>query len=226
VELFTPPLRSLSVFIVSVIAVDGLACSSASLTSNGPSAIKCGVTATTSQGTVSAGGGAVAVRVAAAPECAWTVSKDAPSIGTVSPSTGQGNGEVTVEVMPNPAPTLRQTALKVNSESVTLRQEAAACQVSVAPPTQALGPTGGPLAITVTASAGCGWTAASNVTWIVLTSQASGSGTAEVTFTVTIKLHPRLIIDRSLDGLNEGDNHGRHIVAICDRPLQTLDQLR
>jgi hypothetical protein len=126
VELFTPPLRSLSVFIVSVIAVDGLACSSASLTSNGPSAIKCGVTATTSQGTVSAGGGAVAVRVAAAPECAWTVSKDAPSIGTVSPSTGQGNGEVTVEVMPNPAPTLRQTALKVNSESVTLRQEAAA----------------------------------------------------------------------------------------------------
>ena len=50
--------------------------------------------------------------------------------------------------MPNPAQTSRQTALKINNESIARRQEAApACQYSLAPPTQATGPDGGGLTV-------------------------------------------------------------------------------
>jgi hypothetical protein len=133
--------RRCSVLVLSVLTVASVACSSASLTSNSPSGVKCSIGATASQGTVAAGGGPVVVRIATTPECAWTVSKDAPWIDAVSPASGQGNGEVSVQVMANPAQTSRQTVLRINDESLALRQEAAS---PPPPPAAAPAPTPNP----------------------------------------------------------------------------------
>ena len=43
---------------------------------------------------------------------------------------------------------------------------------------------GGPGSVTVTAHAGCPWTAVSNATWIVVTKGASGTGDGTVEFTI------------------------------------------
>jgi hypothetical protein len=63
--------------------------------------------------------------------------------------------------------------------------------VSSVPCTFAISPTrttfevnGGADSVTVTAPDGCAWTAASNATWMTITSEASGNGSGEVTYSV------------------------------------------
>jgi hypothetical protein len=59
---------------------------------------------------------------------------------------------------------------------VTVNQESG-CSVSIAPAGQAVGVAGGTGSFTVTAPAGCPWTAVSNnPEWLTVTSGASGSG--------------------------------------------------
>jgi hypothetical protein len=59
-----------------------------------------------------------------------------------------------------------------------------ACAPSISPASQAVAAAGGTGSSTVTVAAGCLWTAASNATWITVTSGASGSGSGPVTFSV------------------------------------------
>ncbi|PYV18749.1 MAG: hypothetical protein DMG07_03255 [Acidobacteria bacterium] len=63
------------------------------------------------------------------------------------------------------------------SQTITL------CTISIAPPNRSIGYTGGSGVVTVTTSAGCTWSAASNVNWITLAA-GSGSGSGTVTYTV------------------------------------------
>ncbi len=55
---------------------------------------------------------------------------------------------------------------------------------SLSPTSQTFASTGGPGSVSVTASSGCSWTAASNVSWITITSGSSGTGSGTVAFTV------------------------------------------
>ncbi len=61
--------------------------------------------------------------------------------------------------------------------------QATACNYSISPATQSVALAGGAGTVNVTASAGCAWTAASNVSWLTITSGASGSGAGTVGFT-------------------------------------------
>jgi hypothetical protein len=58
------------------------------------------------------------------------------------------------------------------------------CSFTVSPTSQTFNMTGGLGSVSVTASGGCGWTAVSNSSWVVLTSATSGSGSGIVTFEV------------------------------------------
>jgi hypothetical protein len=122
------------------------------------------------------------IAIATSPECAWTASSDANWIADVAPKSGQGNGEVRVQVMANPDPAPRETSISISGERAPLRQDAA-CQFVVAAPST-VGPAGGAATVTVTAAAACGWTAASNVPWIAIASAAAGSGNGSVTLTI------------------------------------------
>ena len=58
------------------------------------------------------------------------------------------------------------------------------CTYSIAPARETYGADGGTGAVTVTAGAGCPWTADSNATWITITGGATGSGNGTVNYSV------------------------------------------
>ena len=58
------------------------------------------------------------------------------------------------------------------------------CSFAVTPTARSVGAAGGTTTVTVTADAGCDWTAASNVGWVTA-SPASGSGAGTVSLTIT-----------------------------------------
>ncbi|HUP02673.1 MAG TPA: BACON domain-containing carbohydrate-binding protein [Bryobacteraceae bacterium] len=57
------------------------------------------------------------------------------------------------------------------------------CVSSIAPAAVTIGPGGGTGSIAVTAAAGCAWSASSNVSWLTITSGASGTGSGTVGYT-------------------------------------------
>jgi len=67
---------------------------------------------------------------------------------------------------------------------------AVACTYSIAPASQSLAGTSGTGSVTVTAPSGCTWTAASNASWITITSGASSSGNGTVNYTVAANSTP------------------------------------
>jgi hypothetical protein len=58
------------------------------------------------------------------------------------------------------------------------------CSYSIAPTNQSFPASGGTGSVTVTTTAGCGWSAASNDSWITVTSGASGTGNGSVNYSV------------------------------------------
>ncbi len=58
------------------------------------------------------------------------------------------------------------------------------CSFSINPTTASFAAAGGSASVTVTTAAGCNWTAASNSSFITITSGASGSGSGTVTYSV------------------------------------------
>jgi hypothetical protein len=58
------------------------------------------------------------------------------------------------------------------------------CTYSVTPTSATFRKGGGAGSVSVTAGAGCGWTAVSQATWITITGGATGSGNGAVTYSV------------------------------------------
>jgi len=59
------------------------------------------------------------------------------------------------------------------------------CNYAIAPASHNLGPDGGTATVTVTASAGCAWTATSAVPWLSIATGAAGTGNGSVVYTAT-----------------------------------------
>lgn len=59
------------------------------------------------------------------------------------------------------------------------------CTYAIAPGSHILGPDGGTATVTVTAPAGCAWTAASAVPWLSISTGATGAGNGSVVYTAT-----------------------------------------
>jgi hypothetical protein len=59
------------------------------------------------------------------------------------------------------------------------------CNYAIAPASQSIGSDGGTATVTVTASAGCPWTAASSASWVSITTGATGTGNGSVAYTAT-----------------------------------------
>ena len=154
-------------------------------TKTGPSTLKCQVGLTLSQSSMGSAGGPGTVTVATQPECAWTASSEAPWITGVTPTTGQGNGEVKFDVAANPNAATREGTLVLNDIRARVTQTGAtACSIAISPAGQDFPAAGGNGAVSVNAGNGCTWGAASNAAWLVINSGHSGSGNGSVTFTV------------------------------------------
>jgi hypothetical protein len=129
------------------------------------------------------GGGAgtpIAVTIQAG--CGWTAVSGAPWLTITGGASGTGNGTVTFSAGANSG-AARSGAIAIAGQSFTVDQ-AASCTASVNPTSQSIPVGGGAGApITVTSTAGCGWTAVSNAQWLTISSGATGTGNGTVNFT-------------------------------------------
>ena len=80
--------------------------------------------------------------------------------------------------------------MTIAGRTVTVTQ-GGVCNFAVAWTTVNMTAAGGPQTATVSTTSGCGWTGASNnMSWISITSSASGTGTGSVTYTVAANTGP------------------------------------
>ena len=160
--------------------------SSATTTTTGPTAslTRCSVTAS-GTGNLPAEGGTGTITVSAERECGWTASVDGQWLSIKSGSSGQGEGKVEFMAASNPDPMTRNGAVVLNDKRVAVIQAAGVCVITLAERGMSFGQEGGAGRVEVRASSQlCTWTAESDASWIVLQSEVTGKGTAEVSFTV------------------------------------------
>jgi all-beta uncharacterized protein len=167
-----------------------VACTSSSLNSTGPSAAKCQVTVSSADAPIAAAGGTTTVAISAQPECAWTANTDVAWITDLAPPAGQGNSAVQVHAAPNADPVTRRGMVHIASTDVQITQAASPCVFQVSPLTRDVGATGGAAGVSVSANGACGWTAASTVSWIRITSATTATGNGAVTIAVDANTGP------------------------------------
>ena len=160
-----------------MLALLAIACGSTSVTElTGPAALHCQTNLGSSPPSVSSTGGRVNVTVAANRECSWTASSDS-SWASVSPTSGQGDGSLTVTIAANGVPNARTAALSVNDQRLTVAQEAAPCRYELSSTSLRVDASAGNASVGVDALKGCTWTAASTEAWVhVLTPTGNGAG--------------------------------------------------
>ena len=143
-------------------------------------------TATLSGSSQSVGAGVTTGSVDVTSACGWAAVSSAPWLTITSAATGTGNSTIGFSVSANTATSPRSGTLTIAGNSFTVNQAALSCSTSLSVTSQAAAPGGGAGTVSVTAPAGCAWTAASNNTgWLTVTSGGSGTGNGTVGFSDT-----------------------------------------
>lgn len=112
--------------------------------------------------------------------CAWTATSQATWITVAEGRTGSGNGTVRLSVAANNNGQARTGTVTVGGETFTVQQEGATCSYSLRPASYQAGRGADDVSVSVTAPAGCAWTATSNAGWIAVADGRSGSGNGTV----------------------------------------------
>jgi len=148
-----------------------------------PPPSSCTYALSSTSGVAAAGGSAGSVGVTSGTGCNWTAGSNAAWITVTSGASGSGNGTVGFSVAANSSTAERIGTLTVAGQTYTITQPGVPCGYTVSPQQISVVAGGGNTTVTVGSTAGCGWTAASNATWIT-PANASGNGNGSVTFTI------------------------------------------
>lgn len=125
-------------------------------------------------------GGTGTVEVKTTNTCTWTASSNASWITLTSGASGTGDSRVGYLVLPNVGGS-RSGTLTIAGQTFTVTQSPLVCSYSVSPNNLKVDSPAGSDSISVSTSSTCSWTASSNVSWISVTSGASGTGDGTVT---------------------------------------------
>ena len=149
---------------------------------------------------VSSSGGEAKVRVSTEDFCSWTAKSLTSWIDLASTDTGQGNGEIEVQISRN-TKERRSGAIEVAGKRVAVTQREAVpgpapptpepeppstpapqpCTFNVAPVTFAdVAAAGSTLAVDVTTRSDCSWTTAPQAAWLTLDGSSSRTGSGRV----------------------------------------------
>ena len=186
-------IRESAIFAANVaLLVGALACGSSSSTVTSPSTLsKCAVTVAVPGSTVPASGGAGTITVQTERECQWTAQPEVSWLSITAGSSGQGTGTVQFAASANADPAVRTGGVMVNGQRAQVGQAAGECKFELSSSAVSVPQTGGTGSVDVRASSGlCTWTAASDVDWISVTSNANGKGSAPVGFNVSSTTGP------------------------------------
>ena len=130
-----------------------------------------------------AGGGSVAVTTGS--NCSWNASTNEGWLTVSPPTNGSGSGTINYSYSANSSLTPRTGTLFIADKTFTLTQAGLqGCTFILEPTSHIFGSTGGTGSSSVTAPAGCGWTASTVDSWITITSP-QGSGNGAVNFNVS-----------------------------------------
>jgi hypothetical protein len=150
----------------------------------GPQPPPCAPTITPSAATVATGASTGnTITVTAASGCAWTGVSNAAWITVTAGASGSGNGTVTYSVAANSG-AQRTGTLTIAGRTFTVTQTATTCAPGISPASASVASTTSTGTITVSAASGCGWTAASNASWLTITSGATGTANGSVGYSV------------------------------------------
>jgi hypothetical protein len=162
-----------------------VACSSSQTAVTAPTSdVRCAITANSSTGSFTAGGGSGTLTVSTARDCTWTVTTDSSWVTISGSRNGQGQASLPFTVAPNPVPSARSGAIAVGASRVPLNQAGAPCTYSLSRTGDRIDAAGGRLAFAVTTLTGCSWSAASTASWITIGSGQTGTASATVSLTV------------------------------------------
>ena len=129
-------------------------------------------------------GGSGTVTVTTGTGCGWTAASNIAWLHISSGASSTGNGTVGYTVDTNTTCVARAGTLTIAGQTFTVNQDAGLGSYTLSAAATALGATGGSGTVTVTTGTGCGWTAASNIAWLHLSSGASSAGNGTVGYTV------------------------------------------
>ena len=153
--------------------------------SQGGAAAPCTYALDPRSATMEAPGGSTRFNVAARAGCGWTAVSQAPWIEIAGDGIGSGNGSVALTVSANTGLSrIGTVVLQDQIFTVTQASAPTPCAYTIAPTSLSPPAAGGPTNVTVTAQPGCTWTAASQASWIVVTSGSTGSGNGTVGLTI------------------------------------------
>ena len=153
------------------------------VTQDSPTAPSCSFGIQPTAATVPAAGGNTQISVTTTPACSWTAASNVGWLAVVGIGTGTGNGNVVISATANTGAQRAGTML-IGGQVLNVTQPGS-CAASINPASTSAPAAGGAGAvIAVTVAAGCAWTAASNDTWLTITSATSGNGNGSVAFSV------------------------------------------
>jgi len=134
---------------------------------------------------VSVGGAAStgSVTVTGVPGCPWSATSAASWITITAGASGSGNGTVSYSVAANTTSNPRSGSLSIAGQTFTVNQNAG-CTFTINPTASSISSAATTGTVSLTTLSGCGWTASSSVSWITVTSGASGSGPGSVGYSV------------------------------------------
>lgn len=115
--------------------------------------------------------------------CLWRAVSNDPWLTISVPAFGAASRAVTFAVAGNSGPAARIGTLNIGGQTVTITQAGATsgCTYAISPANMAVDYSAGTSGLTVTAPAGCGWSAISGDGWIAPTT-VTGTGTGVVYF--------------------------------------------
>jgi Viral BACON domain/Putative binding domain, N-terminal len=125
------------------------------------------------------------IAVTAGTGCPWTSQSNQSWIALTGSTSGSGSGSVPYSVSQNTSTAARTGTVTVAGQTFTVTQAGTSCAYSIAPAGYTAVAGGGSGSTTVTTTSGCGWSAASNVTWMAITAGSTGTGTGTVSVSVS-----------------------------------------
>ena len=148
----------------------------------------CTFTVTPASASIPGGGGHTTVSVQAGPGCTWSAVSTVPWAHL---ATGSGSGPASTDVAidPNLGPA-RTATVTIANHSFTIAQ-ASGCQYRFDPPATTFAAAGGAAAITMNATSGCSWTAASAADWLAISGGQTGTGPGTISINLAANVGPQ-----------------------------------
>jgi hypothetical protein len=132
--------------------------------------------------TVPFGGGAGSFNVSTGSSCSWSAVSNADWLALAATASGAGAGKVQFTVSVNTATSQRSGTISVGGRSFTVVQPGIACSFSLSSSTVVMAAAASSGAVSMSAPAGCTWTASSNAPWLAVVGWAGGNGLGTISF--------------------------------------------